>query len=147
MAPNPHAALSYPLRIMTVLSRRRLLVAFASAALCVGGGVGRARAQCIDNGHYTIAALGDPMLGTRYPYTEDLVHHRTDAPVGDDLVVEYRDDLRWTKIQSGCAAFGEYNIAASTPVNLLLRASFRIAYMPEATAPPDTRYEVQLRVG
>ena len=128
--------------------RRRLSVAFAFAVLCAGGGVGQARADCIDNGHYTIAALAMPLMGTRYPYTEDLVHHGTDAPVGDDLVVEYHDDLRWTKIQSGCAAFGEYNVAASTPVNLLLRASFRIAYMPAAIAPPpETRYEVQLRVG
>ncbi|HWS72521.1 MAG TPA: hypothetical protein VN605_10425 [Thermoanaerobaculia bacterium] len=132
---------------MTRTLRRPLLAAFAFAVLCAGG-VGAARAECIDNGHYTIAALAEPMVGTRYPYTEDLVHHGTDAPVGDDLVVEYHDDLRWTKIQSGCAAFGEYNVVASTPVNLLLRASFRIAYMPEGTAPPpETRYEVQLRVG
>jgi hypothetical protein len=123
--------------------RCALVVAFAFAALCAGG----ARADCIDNGHYTVAGGLWP-IGTRYPYTEDLVHHGNDSPVGDELVVEYHDDLRWVKIQSGCEAFGEYNVAASTPVNLLLRASFRLAYMSaESAPPPETRYEVQLRVG
>lgn len=121
--------------------RVRLLVVVA-LAFCA-----RVRADCIDNGHYTVAG-GAQLAGTRYPYTEDLVHHAGDVPVGDGVVVEYHDDLRWTKIQSGCAAFGEYNVAASTPVNLLLRASFRIAYMPrESAPPPGTRYEVELRVG
>jgi hypothetical protein len=124
--------------------RRRLLVAL-TLALCAAAGV--ARADCIDNGHYTIAALAEPLTGTRYPYTEDLVHHGSDVPVGDDLVVAYHDDLHWTKIQSGCAAFGEYNVAASAPINLLLRASFRLAYAPVPAAAPATRYEVQLRVG
>lgn len=125
--------------------RRRLLVALPLALLLAAAAA--ARADCIDNGHYTVAALAQPLTGTRYPYTEDLVHHGSDVPVGDDLVVAYHDDLRWTKIQSGCAAFGEYNVAASTPINLLLRASFRIAYAPVPAAPAPAHYEVQLRVG
>ncbi|MCU1347187.1 MAG: hypothetical protein JWO56_217 [Acidobacteria bacterium] len=121
-------------------SRCLLLLAIALSAAPLLG-------DCIDNGHYTVVAVPDPMTGTRFPYTEDLVHHVTDAPVGDELTVAYHDDLRWTKIQSGCASFGEYNVSASTPVNLLLRASMRLAYMETPTAPPETRYEVQLRVG
>jgi hypothetical protein len=132
---------------MRTIPFRRLLVASVSAALCAVAAAPRVRADCIDNGHYTIAATIAPLMGTRYPYTEDLVHHGGDAPVGDDLVVDFHDDLRWTKIQSGCAAFGEYNVTASTPVNLLLRASFRIAFMPVPTAPSDARYEIELRVG
>lgn len=124
--------------------RRRLLLALCLAFCAAASSL---RADCIDNGHYTIAALAEPLTGTRYPYTEDLVHHGSDVPVGDDLVVAYHDDLRWTKIQSGCAAFGEYNVAASTPINLLLRASFRIAYEPVPAAPAAAHYEVQLRVG
>jgi hypothetical protein len=103
-------------------------------------------ADCLDNGHATIVAAWDPVSGTRYPYTEDLVHHTTDQPVGDVVTISYRDDLQWTKIQSGCASFGEYNINASGPVNLLLRASLRLMYSATPTAPPETRYEVQLRL-
>jgi hypothetical protein len=103
--------------------------------------------DCVDNGHATIAAAWDPVSGTRYPYTEDLVHHTTDKPVGDVVTIGYHDDLHWTKIQSGCAAFGEYNVNASGPVNVLLRASLRLMYRPTQTASPGTRYEVQLRLG
>lgn len=143
MAPNAQGLPLVSLRNMTAFARRLFVVTLALCAVA-----GAARADCIDNGHYTLAALAEPLVGTRYPYTENLVHHGTDTPVGDDLVVGYRDDLQWTKIQSGCAAFGEYNLLASTSINLLLRASFRIAYVPAADAPPpETRYEVQLRVG
>ncbi len=103
--------------------------------------------DCIDNGHATIAAAWNPISGTRYPYTEDLVHHTTDKPVGDLIAIGYHEDLRWTKIQSGCASFGEYNVNASGPMNLLLRASLRIEYTRTPEAPPETRYEVQFRLG
>jgi len=125
-----------------MVTRLRSFV-FLAAALLAPASFG----DCIDNGHYTIVSVANPMMGTRFPYTEDLVHHTTDRPVGDQITVAYRDDLRWTKIQSGCASFGEYNVSASTPVNLLLRASLRFAYERTPAAPPETRYEVQLRLG
>jgi hypothetical protein len=125
-----------------MFARSRCLL-FAATFACAAS----LRADCIDNGHYTVVASASPMSGTRFPYTEDLVHHTTDTPVGDELTVPYHDDLRWTKIQSGCASFGEYNLSASTPVNVLLRASLRLGYTKTPAAPADTRYEVQLRVG
>jgi hypothetical protein len=104
-------------------------------------------ADCIGNGHYTIVGTIRPQRGTRFPYTEDLVHHADDRPVGARLEVRYRDDLRWVKIQSGCADYAERNVSAAVPVNLLLRASLRIDYEPAPTAPAEARYEIQLRVG
>lgn len=103
-------------------------------------------ADCIGNGHYTAVASTQPLAGTPYPYTEDLTHRTGDLPFGDPMSVAYRDDLGWTKVQSGCAEYGEKNIHASTEVNLLLRASFHITHptSPKASA---TRFEAQLRVG
>src|SRR5438128_2587504 len=104
-------------------------------------------ADCIGNGHYTIVGSARPQRGTAFPYTEDLVHHLNDRPVGARTEVTFNPDLRWTKIQSGCADFGEQNVSASAPVNLMLRASLRISFTPRPTAPLDARYEIQLRVG
>ena len=104
-------------------------------------------ADCIGNGHYTIVAGAQPERGTRFPYTEDLVHHLDDRPVGARMLVNYSADLHWVKIQSGCAEFAEQNVSASAPVNLLLRASLRISFTPRPAAPLDTRYEIQLRLG
>jgi hypothetical protein len=103
-------------------------------------------ADCIDNGHYTIAATTNPLTGGRYPYTEDLTHHLNDKPVGGEVTVAYRADGAWTKLQSGCASFDEKNISAAGPVNLLLRASIHLEYAKQQ-APAGTRYEVQLRIG
>src|ERR1044072_1459838 len=86
--------------------------------------------DCIGNGHYTVVGSADPPVGTRFPYTEDLVHHMTDLPVGEHVEVAYASDLHWTKIQSGCASFGEQNIYAAVPVNVMLRASLRISESP-----------------
>src|ERR1051325_87045 len=120
--------------------RALIVAAFALAAL-------PAAADCIGNGHYTIVASAQPERGTPFPYTEDLVHHLDDRPVGARMLVSYSPDLRWVKIQSGCAEFAEQNVSASAPVNLLLRASLRISFTPRPTAPIDARYEIQLRLG
>jgi len=104
-------------------------------------------ADCIGNGHYTIVGSARPQRGTPFPYTEDLVHHLDDRPVGARTEVTFNPDLRWTKIQSGCADFAEQNVSASAPVNLMLRASLRISFTPRPTAPLEARYEIQLRVG
>ena len=122
---------------MTRLTLAAALLLLAASAL----------ADCIDNGHYTVVASAQPQRGTPFPYTEDLVHHLNDLPVGARMVVNYSSDLHWVKIQSGCATFAEQNVSASTPVNLLLRASLRISFSPRPTAPPDARYEIQLRLG
>jgi len=106
-----------------------------------------ALADCIGNGHYTIVASATPQRGTPFPYTEDLVHHLDDRPVGARTVVAYSSDLHWVKIQSGCAEFSEQNISASAPINVMLRAALRISFTPHPTAPLDARYEIQLRVG
>jgi hypothetical protein len=106
-----------------------------------------ATADCIANGHYTIAAASQPLTGTRFPYTEDLVHGPGDTPVGARVVVAFHDDLRWVKLQSGCAAFGERNLLMSGPSNVLLRASLRLNHDPALTAPRGARYQVQLRIG
>ena len=96
-------------------------------------------ADCIGNGHYTLGA-------SRFPYTEDLVHHPDDTPVGDPQTIRFDELLRWTKIQGGCTSHDEKNIRATTDVNVLLRASFNIAFEPVPTAPAGTRFEVDLRV-
>lgn len=103
-------------------------------------------ADCIDNGHYTIATTSAPLSGGRYPYTENLTHHLTDTPVGGEVSVAYDAGGGWTKLQSGCASYDEKNIIAAGPVNVLLRASIHLEYGKQQ-APPGTRYEVQLRVG
>jgi hypothetical protein len=105
-----------------------------------------ASAACLSNGHYTMVASPAPLAGTEYPYTEDLASRPDQLPIGDGLVVAYHDDLRWTKIQTGCADSGEQNVIASADVNLLLRASFDFAYASRDTAADGTRYEVQLRL-
>ncbi|MBV8519973.1 MAG: hypothetical protein JO197_21455 [Acidobacteria bacterium] len=120
---------------------RTTLALFAVLLLAAG-----ASAACLDNGHYTMVASPSPLTGTDYPYTEDLASRPDQLPIGDGLVVAYHDDLRWTKVQSGCADSGERNVIASTDVNLLLRASFDLAYASRDTAVDGTRYEVQLRL-
>src|ERR1700682_5066723 len=101
-------------------------------------------ADCIANGHYTIVGNAAPLLGTRYPYTEDLASHADAVPVPALISVGFHEDGRWTKIQTGCTSSHERNVSASAPVNLLLRASFRIN---AHTAPQETRYQVRLRFG
>jgi hypothetical protein len=116
---------------------RLLLVAvFLLAAMPAG-------ADCIANGHFTIISNAVPLLGTRFPYTEDLASRRDAQPIPSSFTVSHHEDGRWTKIQTGCVSSGERNISASTAVNLLLRASFRIN---AHTAPPEARYEIQLRL-
>jgi hypothetical protein len=127
-------------RIVLVMPRLALAAALLLAAAPLF-------ADCIGNGHYTIVAGAQPERGTRFPYTEDLVHHLDDRPVGARMLVSYSPDLHWVKIQSGCAEFAEQNVSASAPVNLLLRASLRISFTPRPAAPLDTRYEIQLRLG
>jgi hypothetical protein len=124
-------------RISVVIPRLLLLLTLVTAS---------SLADCIDNGHYTIAATTSPLTGGRYPYTEDLTHHLNDKPVGGEVTVAYRADGAWTKLQSGCASFDEKNISAAGPVNLLLRASIHLEYAKQQ-APVGTRYEVQLRIG
>ncbi|HYM61237.1 MAG TPA: hypothetical protein VEZ11_10120 [Thermoanaerobaculia bacterium] len=119
----------------------------ALLALCLFAAALAADADCIANGHYTIAATADGMNGTRYPYTEDLTDDSRDLPVGSGVVVRFDEHGGWTKLQTGCANSGERNVAASGPVHLQLRASFRIDADPAPVVPPAARYEVQLRLG
>lgn len=127
-------------RIVFVMPRLALLAALSLAAV-------PALADCIANGHYTIVGNAAPQIGTRFPYTEDLVHHLDDRPVGARTLVAYSSDLHWTKIQSGCAEFSEQNVSASAPVNVQLRAALRVSFSPRPTAPMEARYEIQLRLG
>ncbi len=94
-------------------------------------------ADCIANGHYTIVGNAMPLLGTRYPYTEDLASRRDAVPVPALLVVGYHPD-------AGCTSSRERNVSASTAVNMLLRASLRI---DAHTAHMEARYQVQIRLG
>src|ERR1043165_7252656 len=100
-------------RIVFVMPRLALLASLLLVASTL-------RADCIANGHYTIVGNASPQIGTRFPYTEDLVHHLDDRPVGARTLVTYSSDLHWTKIQSGCAEFADQNVSASAPVNVLL---------------------------
>ncbi len=100
-------------------------------------------ADCIANGHYTIVGNVNPLLGTRYPYTEDLASRADAVPIPSSLSVAYHADGRWTKIQTGCVASEERNVSASAPVNLLLRGSFRLS---AHTAAREARYQVQFRL-
>lgn len=100
-------------------------------------------ADCIPNGHYTIVANPDPMIGTPFPYTEDLASSVAQQPIGARVELRYAPETPWVKVQTGCAAFAERNVSASMPVNLMLRASFRIN---AHTASPDTRFQVQFRL-
>jgi hypothetical protein len=102
------------------------------------------QADCIGFGHFTIVNTAIPLTGTRFPYTEDLASRADGVPVRANFAVGFFPDRRWTKIQTGCVASSERNVHASTPVNLLLRASFRIN---DHTAPPEARYQLQLRLG
>lgn len=101
-----------------------------------------ATADCIANGHFTVAATSNPLSGSRYPYTENLSHRSADLPVPNEVSV----GTSWTKLQSGCAAFEEKNVLAAGPVNLLVRASIHLEY-GKPQPPPGTRYELQLRLG
>lgn len=122
------------------MPRLALLVSLFLAA-------GPAFGDCIANGHYTVVGSAAPQTGTRFPYTEDLVHHLDDRPVGARLLVTYNPDLHWTKIQSGCAEFAEQNVSVQAPVNVLLRGALRVSFSPTPTASLNTRYEIQLRLG
>jgi hypothetical protein len=88
-------------------------------------------ADCIANGHYTLAA-------STFPYTEDLTRPWS-APVPSGLWVGGAED--WTLVQTACSE--QTNINASTDVRLLVRGSFRIG---KTTAAPDAAFDVQLRV-
>jgi hypothetical protein len=88
-------------------------------------------ADCIANGHYTLAS-------SPFPYTEDLTRPWS-APVPSGLWVG--DDDGWTLVQTACSE--QTNVNASTDVALLIRASFRIG---KTTAAPDAMFDVQLRV-
>jgi len=112
----------------STLALAALLLAFAL----------NAPADCIPNGHFTIDA-------SPWPYTEDLATKRDAVPIPNGVFVAYRSDGAWTRVQTGCADTSEHNVLASAPVNLLLHASLRLT--SSGTAPPGTRFEVQLRVG
>src|SRR6202171_5314045 len=116
---------------------RHLLLAVLLLAAAPAG------ADCIANGHFTIVGNAEPLLGTRYPYTEDLASRPDALPVPATFSVAHHEDGRWTKIQSGCTSSEERNISASTSVNLLLRASLRLN---AHSAPLDARYQLQLRI-
>lgn len=88
-------------------------------------------ADCIANGHYTLAA-------SSFPYTEDLTRP-TSAPLASGMWVGDTDE--WTLVQTACSE--QTNVNASTDVTLLVRASFRVG---RATAAPDAMFDVQLRV-
>jgi len=105
-----------------------------------------AGADCIEQGHYAIVAHAGTLRGTAWPYSEDLASRSDQLPVGDPAVVAYTPDLRWTKIQTGCGAYGERNVYASETVNLILRASFAFSDASELTAVTGARYQVQLRL-
>src|SRR5258706_3571885 len=120
---------------MGLRSASAALFLFAAAML---------RADCIANGHFTIVGNAAPLVGTRFPYTEDLASRSDGVPIPALVPVAFHDDGRWTKIQTGCTSSGERNVSASAAVNLLLRASLRINAYNSA---PEDRYEVQLRVG
>jgi len=97
-----------------------------------------AHADCISNGHYTIDA-------SPWPYTEDLATRRDAVPIPGGVFVAYRADGQWTRVQTGCADSDERNVLVTSPVNLMLHASVHLT--TAGTAPPGTRYEVQLRLG
>lgn len=120
---------------MGLRSASAALFLFAAAML---------RGDCIANGHFTIVGNAAPLVGTRFPYTEDLASRSDGVPIPALVPVAFHDDGRWTKIQTGCTSSGERNVSASAAVNLLLRASLRINAYNSA---PEDRYQVQLRVG
>lgn len=101
---------------------------FAALLLLAGSPLA---ADCIANGHYTLAA-------SAFPYTEDLTRPSS-APLPSGMWVGNSDD--WTLVQTACSE--QTNVNASTDVTLLVRASFRVG---KATAAPDALFDVQLRV-
>jgi hypothetical protein len=103
-------------------------------------------AACIDQGHYAIVENATTLRGTPWPYSEDLASRRDQLPVGDPVIIAWEPSLRWTKIQSGCATYGERNIYASEEVNLVLRASFAFSFDTRRMAVARSRYQVQLRL-
>ena len=106
-----------------------------------------AGASCIDDGHYAILAHTGTLRGTPWPYSEDLASRMDQQPVGDPVLVGWNPELPWTKIQTGCSAYGERNVFASEEVNLILRASFTFSNPTKKTAVTGARYQVQLRLG
>lgn len=94
--------------------------------------------------HVSLYSSADPVThipngGVSNPYTEEIDN-------GTGITVTYAADLHWTQIQTGCAYFGQYNINASNPINLLLRAAIPVTNSPLPTAAAGARYEVQLRL-
>ena len=106
----------------------------------------RLAADCIDEGHYAIVANAGTLKGTPWPYSEDLASRSEQLPVGDPTVIAYDPELPWTKIQTGCAKYGERNVFASEEVNLVLRGSFAFSDSSKKTAVTGARYQVQLRI-
>jgi len=88
-------------------------------------------ADCIANGHYSLAS-------SAFPYTEDLTRP-TSQPLHDGMWVADEND--WTLVQTACSE--RTNVNASVDVTLLVRASFHIG---KTTAAPDAIFDVQLRV-
>ena len=88
-------------------------------------------ADCIANGHYTLAA-------SAFPYTEDLTRPSS-TPLPSGMWVSDGND--WTLVQTACSE--RTNVNALVDVTLLVRASFHIT---KTTAAPDAMFDVQLRV-
>lgn len=110
--------------------KRSIIVRPILAALLLLGASPLA-ADCIANGHYTLAA-------SAFPYTEDLTRPASE-PLHDGMWAGTTDD--WTLIQTACSE--RTNVNASVDVTLLVRASFHIG---KTTAAPDAIFDVQLRV-
>lgn len=118
------------------------VAAVLSLLLTVSAGAG-----CIEQGHYAILGHTGTLRGTPWPYSEDLASRQEQLPVGDPVLVGWNPERRWTKIQTGCAAYSERNVFASEDVHLVLRASFTLSDSTKRTAITGTRYQVQLRLG
>jgi hypothetical protein len=88
-------------------------------------------ADCIANGHYTLAA-------SAFPYTEDLTRPSS-TPLASGMWVSDGND--WTLVQTACSE--QTNVNALVDVALLVRASFHIT---KTTAAPNALFDVQLRV-
>jgi len=88
-------------------------------------------ADCIANGHYSLAS-------SAFPYTEDLTRP-TSQPLHDGMWVADGND--WTLVQTACSE--RTNVNASVDVTRLVRASFHVG---KTTAAPDAIFDVQLRV-
>src|SRR5258708_8446490 len=74
-------------------------------------------ADCIANGHYTIVGSAVPLLGTRYPYTEDLASRADALPVPSLVPPSFHDDDPSTKIQPRRPSSATPNVRAPTPLH------------------------------